>query len=44
MEYLAVSIYVESFAGTCLKTPTLPPLNLCLYICLNEETIGRLCC
>jgi len=22
---------------------TIPPLNLCLYICLNEETIGGLC-
>ena len=43
MEYLAVSIYIESFAVTYLKKNTLPPLNLCLYICLNEETIGRLC-
>ena len=44
MEYLAVSIYIISFAGTCLKKNTLLPLNLCLYTCLNEETIGRLCC
>ena len=44
MEYLAVSIYIISFAGTCLKKTTLLPLNLCLYTCLNEETIGRLCC
>jgi len=41
MEYLAVSIYIESFAGTCLKKKNLPPLNLCLCICLNEETLNR---
>ena len=34
MEYLAVSIYIECFAGTCLKKNTIPPLNLYL----NEET------
>ena len=43
MEYLAVSIYIECFAVICLKKNTIPPLHLCLYICLNEETIGRLC-
>ena len=41
MEYLAVTIYIESFAGTCLKTN--PPTSY-VYICLNEETIGGLCC
>ena len=40
MEYLAVGIYIECFALTSLKKSTLPPLNLCWYICLNEETIG----
>ena len=46
MKYLAVSIYIENFAGTFffLQKPTLPHLNLCLYICLNEEIIGKLCC
>ena len=44
MEHLAVSIYIKSFAGTCLKKTTPPPLNLYLYIPLNEETIDRLCC
>ena len=43
MEYLAVSIYIECFTVTCLKNH-LPPLNLCLCIYLNEETIGGLCC
>jgi hypothetical protein len=43
MEYLAVSIYIESFTMTCLKKKN-PPLNLCVCIYLNEEMIGRLCC
>ena len=43
MKYLAASIYIESFTVTCLKNH-LPPLNLCLCIYLNEETIGGLCC
>ena len=43
MEYLAVSIYIESFTVTCLKKH-LAPLNLCLCIYLNKETIGGLCC
>ena len=29
MEYLAVSIYIESFTVTCFKKKHLPPLNLC---------------
>ena len=43
MEYLAVSIYIESFTVTCLKKH-LAPLNLCLCIYSNKETIGGLCC
>ena len=42
MEYMAVNIYIECFVETCLKKNTITPLNLCLYICLNEETIGGL--
>ncbi len=42
MEYLAVSIYTECFAGTCLKTNTILPLQFYVYTCLNEETIGGL--
>ena len=37
---MAVSIYIESFTVICLKKKHLPPLNLCLCIYLNEETIG----
>jgi len=29
MEYLAVSIYIESFAGTCLKEQ---PSHLLIYV------------
>jgi len=29
MEYLAVSIYIESFVGTCLKEP---PSHLLIYV------------
>ena len=29
MEYLAVSIYIECFAGTCLKTT---PSHLLIYV------------
>jgi hypothetical protein len=42
MEYLTVSIYIESFIVTCLKKK-LPPLTLCWCIYLNEEMIGGLC-
>jgi hypothetical protein len=44
MKYLAVIVYIESFAVIYLIKNTLPPLNLCLYISLNEETIGGLGC
>ena len=42
MGHLAVGIYIESFVQTCLKNKH--PLNLCLYIFLNEKTIGRHAC
>jgi len=29
MEYLAVGIYIECFAGTCLKNP---PSHLLIYV------------
>ena len=41
MEYLTVSIYIENFPGISLKKTHLLPLNLCLYICLNEETPNK---
>ena len=44
MEYMTVSIYIESFTVTCLKKKHLSPLNLYLCIYLNEETIDGLCC
>ena len=40
MYYLAVGIYIDNFAGTSLKKH-LPPLNLCLCICLNDEALNR---
>ena len=33
-------IHMIKWGNNQFKKNTLPPLNLCLYTCLNEETIG----
>ena len=44
MEYLAVSIYIESFTVTCLKKTTSHLLIYVYAYIFNKEMVGGLCC